>query len=69
MSSQAWQKSSKCLQSSRWKAVLVLSSLKTDNIFFDCFIASASSGFFERQVSLASQTLFAFAAVLIAYQI
>ena len=29
----------------RWKAVLVLSSLKTyDNIFFECFIALASSG-------------------------
>ena len=38
MSSQPWRKSSKSLHSNRWKAVLVLLALKTDNgIFFDCF--------------------------------
>ena len=41
-------KSLMSLHSNQWKGVLVLSSPKTyDDIFFDCFIASASSGPFQ----------------------
>ena len=47
-----WRKSSKSLHSNRWKAVLVLSSLETcDDIFLECFIASASSGQFQTSFS------------------
>ena len=45
MSSQPWRKSSKRLHSNRWKAVLALSSL--NDIFFECFVASAYSGPFQ----------------------
>ena len=44
MSLQPRPKSSKSLLSNRWKAVLVLSSLKTYNISFGYFIVSVSSG-------------------------
>ena len=44
MSSQPWQRSSKTLHRKRCKTVLVLSSLKTYDIFFECLVVSASSG-------------------------
>ena len=48
MSLHLWWKSSMSLHRNRWKAVLVLSSLKTYiDILFECFIASASSGPFQ----------------------
>ena len=47
MSSQWWQKSSKSLHTNQWKAVIILSSLITYDIFFECFIASVSSGSFR----------------------
>ena len=77
-----WEKSSKTLHSNRWKAILVLSSLKTYTIFFECFVALVlselfqtlfsrliSCDFLERHVSLASQTLSVSAAAPIAYRI
>ena len=52
MSSQPLRKSSKSLHINRWKGVLVLSSLETcDDIFLECFIASASSGQFQTSFS------------------
>ena len=52
MSLQVWWNSSKSLHSNRWKAVLVLSSLWTyDDIFFECFVASVSSGPFHTLIS------------------
>ena len=70
MSLHRGQKSSKSLHSNRWKTVLVLSSLKTYNIFWttttlfsrliSCQLVTFDLS--ERQGSLASQTLFIFTA-------
>ena len=56
---QPWLKSPKGLYSNKWKGVLVLSSLKTyDNIFFECFVISASSGLFQTLFSRLIPTYF-----------